>query len=69
MPKAKIRLTVEDKRALLLALHEMADRGLPLPKEVVNIFKQERKTWPTAPNGYFVRRDGKRFTPYKNYNH
>jgi phage terminase large subunit-like protein len=65
MPKAKIRLTIDDKRKLLLALHEMAERGLPLPKEVKAIFKQENKIWPVAPNGYFVRRDGKIFTPYE----
>ena len=64
MPKAKIRLTPEEKRELLIALSEMEARELDLPEEAKSLFKSEKVVWPVDDRGYFVRRDGHLFKPY-----
>lgn len=65
MPKAKIRLTLTEKRELLTALNEMGSRGLEFPDEVKSLLRKEELVWPVDSNGYFVRRDGHIFKPYE----
>jgi len=64
MPKAKIRLTVEEKRKLLYALNEIESRGLQLPDSAKELFVKKDLVWPVDANGYFVRKDGHIFNPY-----
>jgi len=56
-------ITIEDKRRLLLALNEMASRGLKLPDGAEKLFKKEELIWPVDGNGYFVRADGHIYKP------
>lgn len=63
MPKAKIRLTVEEKRKLLFALNEMQARGLNLPTDAKKLFIKEKIVWPVAENGYFLKNDGTLYIP------
>ena len=65
MPKIAKPLSVEKKQRLLLALQEMQSRGLKLPEEATSVFKKQELTWPTDPNGYFVKRDGTLYNPTK----
>ena len=65
MPLArKTPLSGQDSKNLLLLLQEAQARGIELPPEIKQSFKDKKKLdWPIAPNGYFVRDDGKFYNP------
>jgi len=65
MPKSKIRLTLEEKKRLVFALHELQSRGEKIPEEITELFHERKLIWPIAKNGYFIRRDGHLFEPYE----
>ena len=53
---------------MLALLAEAKNRGLAIPKEVTELVKDKRKAkWPIAPNGYFLRDDGKLYNPSENH--
>jgi predicted phage terminase large subunit-like protein len=69
MPNLSTRksLSTEDKKFLFLAVEELKSRGIPVPPEVAKQLEDKSKAvWPTDPNGYFVRNDGKRYAPSEN---
>jgi phage terminase large subunit-like protein len=65
MPNLSTRkaLSSEEKKKLYLAIEQLKARGLKIPSEVASALEDKRKaSWPIDPNGYFVRRDGKRYS-------
>uniref|UniRef100_A0A6H1ZAG7 Putative terminase n=1 Tax=viral metagenome TaxID=1070528 RepID=A0A6H1ZAG7_9ZZZZ len=54
-------LSADEKRRVVLLLHEMKSRGLEIPKLKTKIL--DAKEWNTDENGYFVRDDGKHYKP------
>lgn len=56
-------LTVDEKKQLFLILQERKARGLPLPEGISIPISNVNLTWHTDENGYFVRNDGRPFTP------
>lgn len=68
MPRysAKKPLAPSERRLLLLQLQEAEARGIELPEEAKRILDKEKAKWPIAANGYFIRNDGKLYTPSEN---
>jgi phage terminase large subunit-like protein len=57
-------LNLQERKDLIALLAEASSRGIVLPKEVTELVKDKRKAkWPIAPNGYFIRDDGKFYNP------
>ena len=59
-------LTRADKKKLFVLLEEMERRGLDLPPEAANILRtrsQKNIPFPVDNNGFFLRHDGRRYTP------
>jgi phage terminase large subunit-like protein len=66
MPNLSTRkpLSTEETKKLYLAIEELRARGIEVPPEVAKLLEDKRKArWPIDPNGYFVRRDGKHYSP------
>lgn len=55
-------MSFEDKRKLSALLAEMKNRGLQIPKELL---EKTTARWFPDENGYFVRADGRHYTPYQ----
>jgi predicted phage terminase large subunit-like protein len=55
------KINNDEKRKLLALIQEAKNRGLELPTE---LFEKPVYNFPTDSRGYFVRADGKLFTPY-----
>ena len=62
MPKP---LSPDEQQRLLFLVQEARSRGIKLDEE----FPQQKKklVWPVAPNGYFMRNDGKFYNPSPNH--
>jgi phage terminase large subunit-like protein len=57
-------LTEEERQNLLLLLKEAQVRGIELPPEAKqSLVDKKTQKWPVAPNGYFLRDDGKLYNP------
>ena len=56
-------LSVDDRKILLIELQEAESRGIKLPKEALQILHPKKYEWSVAPNGYFIRDDGKLYDP------
>lgn len=52
-----------DKRRLLLVISEMKARGIPIPENLVLPEPVSTSSWNVDSRGYFIKRDGKHFTP------
>lgn len=66
MPNLSTRkaLSSEEKKKLYLAIEELKARGVPIPQEVSKFLEDKKKaTWPTDSNGYFVKSNGKHYSP------
>lgn len=64
MPRLNVNpLSTEENQRLLLLLNEAKARGIEIPKEVSQSLSKEKQSWPVAPNGYFLRNDGKLYEP------
>src|SRR5512139_3245854 len=67
MPNTVTRkpLDEQEKKKLLLMVKEMEARNLPLPNDIKELLEEGSKKfeWPVDRNGYFVKRDGKRYEP------
>jgi phage terminase large subunit-like protein len=66
MPNLSTRkpLSSEEKRKFLLAIQELKARGIEVPPEVSKHLEDKRSaTWPVDGNGYFVKANGKRYSP------
>jgi len=57
----KHSLSAEDKKKLVLLIHEMKARGMKIPKVKTKILAA--KDWNVDENGYFIRDDGKHYVP------
>ncbi len=57
------KISVEDKRKLLLVVSEMKSRGIPIPEGFHLPETKIDATWGLGGNGYFVKRDGTIFNP------
>lgn len=59
------KFSPEEKKKLIIALHELKSRGLDIPIDIKkSIEKKNNIIWPVDENGYFIRRDGHKFVPY-----
>lgn len=54
-------LSEEEKKSLAIGLQLMIERGIKLPKPLMDKLSNVQKPWPIDRNGYFVRRDGKQY--------
>jgi phage terminase large subunit-like protein len=62
--RTKQPLSSTELRNLKFLLAEAQSRGLQLPKEVIELTKNQKNVeWPLAANGYFIRDDGHLYNP------
>lgn len=54
------KLNTNQRKELLALIAEMRNRGLDIPKEMLQLGKLD---WGKDPNDFFIKRDGKSFTP------
>ena len=59
----KRNLTVEEQRKLFLIVTEMKARGIPIPPGMELQTAASSVNWNLDENGYFIKSDGKRFSP------
>ena len=56
-------LTTEEKKRALYIISEMKSRGLPIPENLEIVDAHDNSGWNQDENGYFIKKDGKRFNP------
>lgn len=56
-------LSVDEKRKLVIILSEMKARGIPIPDNLEIPKGVDALSWGTDENGYFIKKDGKKFKP------
>ena len=56
-------LSTDEQQRFLLLIQEAKSRGIPLGDELQSLNKKKVIVWPIAPNGYFLRNDGKLYNP------
>jgi len=59
----KRNLTVDEQRRLFLIVTEMKARGVPIPSGLELQTTASSMNWNMDENGYFIKSDGKRFSP------